>query len=217
MARSDGLNFSQAVSLIERVCDAAGSRNILSEARKDLQRAGVIKAVRNRNDGPIFDWLIRQVSYQGISDAAADTYIAAHGTASGEVIERSLSWLRPECDLLQSSFWDFKGCNYRKTASTCSRPSHLRNCPVAKLDLRRGDLSQAAFSLHLFMRDVAGRDFVRWVDDRLDQTSAAGLDGARALIEPMSQVHGLRARPRSMRLGIRCLLIPTCCHRPRQC
>ncbi len=201
MARSDGLNFSQAVSLIERVCDSAGSRNIVSEARRDLKRAGVIKAVRDRNDSPIFDWLIRQVSYQGISDAAADTYMALHGAASSEGIERSLDRPRPECDLLQSSFWDFTGCNYKKSASACSRPRHLRNCPVPKLDLRRGDLSQAAFSLHLFMRDIAGGDFVRWVDERLDRTSAAGLDGARALIEPMSQVHGLSSKVLSMTLA----------------
>lgn len=159
------------------------------------------KAVRERNDGPIFDWLIRQVSYQGISDTAADTYTAGHGAASRELIEQSLKWPAPECDLLQSGFPGFKGCNYRKTANTCSRPRHLRNCPVPKLDLRRGDLSQAAFSLHLFMRDVAEGDFVRWVDDRIEQTSAAGLDGAKALIEPMRQVHGLSSKVLSMTLA----------------
>ena len=200
MARSNGLNFKQATALIGTVCEVAGSRNIIQEARSELRQAGVIQAVREHDDRVIFNWLMQAVSYQGIADSVATSYMESHGTASAGWIEEILEWPPPRCDKLHS-FWKFKGCGYRKTEQTCRVPKLLKTCPVPKLDLRNGSLSQAAFSLHLFMRDVAGGDFVQWIDQRLNQTSTAGRTHGASLIEPLSQVHGLSSKVLNMSLA----------------
>jgi len=200
MPKAVGLNFKQATSLIATVCEVAGSRNIIDEARSELRQAGVIKAVRDHNDHVIFNWLMQAVSYQGIADAVAASFMASHGTASAGWIEDILEWPPPRCEKLHS-FWKFKGCGYRKTEQTCGVPRLLKTCPVPKLDLRNGSLSQAAFSLYLFMRDVAGGDFVRWIDQQLNQTSTAGRTHGTSLIEPLSQVHGLSSKVLNMSLA----------------
>jgi hypothetical protein len=188
MPKSVGLNFRQATSLIEIVCDVAGSRTLVDESRAGLKQAGVIRAVRTHDDGPIFDWLMEAVSYQGIADAVAAGYMETHGTASADHIAASLEW-PPPCDKLHS-YWKFQGCGYRKNERTCNRQPLLKRCPLPRLDLRNGSLNQAAYGLYLFMRDVCGGDFVSWVDQRLDQTGTAGRTSAAALIEPLSHVCG---------------------------
>jgi hypothetical protein len=73
--------------------------------------------------------------------------------------------------------------------------------PPIPLDLRNGSLNQAAYGLYLFMRNICGGDFVNWIDQRLDQTSTEGRNGATALIEPLSHVHGLSSKVLSMALS----------------
>jgi hypothetical protein len=192
------VNFKQAVSLVEMVCEVAGSRDIINDARRNLRQAGVLKAVQEHDDRAIFDWLMEAVSYQGISDAAAASYMEVHGTASA--LDMAAGLQAPPC-LKLTSYWSFNGCGYRKAKRTCSRPSLLDKCPLPQLDLRNGSLNQAAYSLYLFMRDVAGDDFVNWIDERLNRTSTAGRDGATALIEPLSQIHGLSWKTLSMSLA----------------
>jgi hypothetical protein len=70
-------------------------------------------------------------------------------------------------------------------------------------DLRNGRLNQAAYSLFLFLRDIAGGDIVGWVDQRLDDANrAAGADRVtrlkHAVIEPLSHVHGVSNKVLSM-------------------
>ena len=46
-------------------------------------------------------------------------------------------------------------------------PGHFDVCALPRHPLRNGHLNQMAYSLFLFMRDVADDDFVGWIDGRL--------------------------------------------------
>jgi integrase len=50
---------------------------------------------------------------------------------------------------------------------------HQPECPLPHYDLRNGRLNQTAYSLFLFMRDLAGNDIVGWIDDRLASVKPA--------------------------------------------
>jgi hypothetical protein len=199
MPKSVGLTLNQAISLVKIVCDVAGSRDLIEDARTELRQAGVVKAVRQHDDEVIFNWLMEAASYQGISDSVAAGYMEAHGTASAFEIGTSLESSQP-CGKLRS-YWNFRSCGYRKSNQTCKQQALFRTCPVPRLDLRNGSLNQAAYSLFLFMRDVACRDFVAWIDERLNRTCRSGRDRATALIEPLSHIHGLQAKVLSMSLA----------------
>jgi hypothetical protein len=63
-------------------------------------------------------------------------------------------------------------------------------CPLPRHDLRNGRLNQTAYSLFLFMRDIAGGDIVGWIDQRLeavDLTRAPDRPASlrQALLEPL--------------------------------
>jgi hypothetical protein len=225
--KAPGLNFRQATALIKTVCDVAGSDDFIEEARAGLAQAGVLRAVRTNNDAVLFDWLMEAVSYQGVSDAVAAGYMEAHGVASADQIAQDLD-AHPACAKLEA-YWQFDGCGYRKTRGTCNRPDLIGDCPLPRLDLRNGSLNQAAYSLYLFMRDVACGDFVAWIDRRLAQAEADGCTGGDAVIEPLSYVHGLSFKVLSMSLsalllagdprrvawkaaGARMIAIDTLCH-----
>lgn len=199
MPKSPGLNFSQATALIKTLCDVAGSSDFIGETRTGLAQAGVLTAVKNHTDATLFNWLMEAVSYQGVSDAVAAGYMAQHGTASADDIASDLD-ARPVCEKL-NSYWLFNGCGYRKTRGSCNRPQLIGDCPLPRLDLRNGSLNQAAYSLYLFMRDVAGGDFVARIDRRLAQAEAEGISGADAVIAPLSYVHGLSSKVLSMALS----------------
>jgi len=113
------------------------------------------------------------VSYQSVSDAVAAGYMEMHGTASADDIGRDLD-AHPACDKLET-YWQFENCGYKKSRGSCNRPELISSCPLPRLDLLNGSLNQAAFSLYLFMRDVAGGDFVAWIDQRLAQAEAVGM------------------------------------------
>jgi hypothetical protein len=91
MPKSPGLNFRQATTLIANVCEIAGHRDLIGEARKALGQAGILKAVREHNQAVLFDWLIWSLSYQGVSDAVASGYMEVHGSASAEYIAQGLA------------------------------------------------------------------------------------------------------------------------------
>jgi hypothetical protein len=60
--------LNHAVRLIHAVCGLAGSPSLLDEIRADLRAEKVRVAMRNRDTGPVFDWLMAGLSYQGISN-----------------------------------------------------------------------------------------------------------------------------------------------------
>jgi hypothetical protein len=117
----------------------------------------------------VFQWLATALSYQGISDAVARTYMeeherprwrnVAHGVKSGT------------CPLLRS-YWHFHGCGYRKGAQVCARPNLIDSCPLPRHEFHNGNLNQLVYSLFLFIRDIADGDIVAWIDTRLGEADA---------------------------------------------
>ena len=110
------------------------------------------------------------LSYQGVSDAIAWTYMDHHGTVSFADVAAGLAE-RPSCPKLKSH-WHFEGCGYAKQAFGCHEPDHLEACPLPRHDLRNGRLNQTTYSLFLFLRDVCDDDLVGWIDARLQAADA---------------------------------------------
>ena len=89
-----------ARSIVRRVCDIAGQVTWIDDLRYAAIDISLVAAVANRDTAAIFDWLIRELSHQGISDAVADGYMDRHGNVTWAEIEASLS-TNPRCDKLQ--------------------------------------------------------------------------------------------------------------------
>jgi hypothetical protein len=64
-------------------------------------------------------------------------------------------------------------CRYHKGPDACSEPGHIDACPLPRHPLRNGRLNQMAYSLFLFMRDVADDDFVGWIETQRNATRGA--------------------------------------------
>jgi hypothetical protein len=194
IAEKDRSIVDQATQLILRVCHLAGSPSLVDDARESLEAEGVVSAIRDRNTAALFDWLVSALSYQGISDQVAADYMDRHGKATWHVIESDLR-RRPSCPKLRS-YWHFHDCRYNKTRYACAEPDHLANCPLPNHWLRNGRLNQTAYSLYLFIRDIAGDDLVGWVDRRLttiaNQYKPNRLARMRAgLVDPLKEVYGV--------------------------
>ena len=159
------VNVAYAVQVVHATCCLAGSASYLDDVRADLRRRGIIRAIGDRDTPALFDWLIENLSFQGISDAVASGYMAQHGTVRWSDIAGGLSQT-PSCPKL-GGYWRFYDCQYRKRADTCSEPGHIDACPLPRHPLRNGRLNQMAYSLFLFMRDVADDDFAGWIDRQL--------------------------------------------------
>ena len=131
------------------------------------------------------------------------------------------------------SYWDFHACRYEKTSGTCAEPDHILTCPLPTHRLRNGHLNHIAYSLYLFIRDVADGDLVGWIDHRLDQANKSGLDllaqVRTALIEPLRNVYGVSdkvlamalsgiligaadVRPRWLEVGVHLIAVDTLVH-----
>src|SRR5262249_5827541 len=111
----------------------------------------------------------------------------------------------PYCQKLQS-YRDYEGCRYDKGSFTCAEPDHIDACPVPRPRLRNGRLNQTAYSLFLFVRDVAGGDLTGWIDSQLGAATAsseADLEAARqeALIGPLRGVFGVSDKVLTMALS----------------
>jgi hypothetical protein len=204
----EGSAINHAVQLIHAVCGIAGSPTLIDEIRAELRADKVRAAIRNRDTGPVFDWLMAAVSYQGISNQVAHEYMEKHGRATWRQIKQALS-RGASCPKLKS-YWHFHDCRYDKVSCTCAEPDHIRRCSLPKHDLRNGRLNQTAYSLFLFIRDVADGDLVSWIDRQLqDANDPPGPDRlARmrgSLIEPLREVYGLSDKVLTMALS--CILL----------
>jgi hypothetical protein len=192
-----------AVLLVRRVCQVAADPDFLDDAVVNLAATGVIDAVQRHDDAVLFDWLIQALSYQGVSNAIATKYMDEHGCVTAADLERSLRRPAP-CPKL-ASYWQFHRCGYRKWAGRCSMPADYRRCPLPRHDLRNGRLNQTAYSLYLFMRDVADNDLVSWLDRRLAAADGPSRDRparlAAAVVEPVAHVHGVSYKVVSMSLA----------------
>jgi hypothetical protein len=197
--------FRHATVLVRDVCEIAGLPSLVEGARAELADAGVLEAIQRHDNAVLFDWLIDAMSYQGVSNAAAYTYMQEHGRVYHHQIQSALGQ-RAACSKLKS-WWHFEHCGYRKTARTCNRPELLGSCPLPSHDLRNGSLNQAAYGLALFIRDIAEGDLVRWIDRCVEQADGPGV-GARgkrmaaSVIEPLRHVHGLSDKVLSMSLSM---------------
>jgi hypothetical protein len=200
-----------ALHTIAAVCDAAVDAHYVEHARLDLEDAGILAALPANDTAPLFNWLAVLISFQGISDEVALSYIQRHGSARHQEIAANLL-ARPPCQKL-SSYWQFHECGYHKGSRTCSQPEHIHFCPLPTHRLRNGRLNQTAYSLFLFIRDVAGGDLIGWIDSRLgrheisrsDCTNLRSVaeDGAlmarrEALLEPLSHVYGVSRKVLNM-------------------
>ena len=116
--------------------------------------------------------------YQGVSDAAAGSFSETHGTATWSDLSSVLS--QPCGCAKLSSYWAFSDCGFRKTAWTCAEPDLIDTCPLPIHPFRNGRLSQNAYSLFLFIRDICDGDLVAWIDARLAAADNGGPDRAQA-------------------------------------
>jgi hypothetical protein len=131
------------------------------------------------------------LSHQGISDRVARDYMDVHGC---------IRWREIDCAscLKLQNYWHFYGCLYHKMSGTCAEPDHIAECPLPTHVLRNGRLNQTAYSLYLFIRDIADNDLVGWIDAQLS-TAAEPIDTDRlgrmrnALIDPLRHVVVRRA------------------------
>jgi hypothetical protein len=193
----------------------AGSTSFLDDIDMEAREAGLDQAVALGRTSPIFDWLLTTFSFQGISDRVARDYMVKHGKASWAEMEASLR-ATPSCRKLRG-YWAYEGCRYDKGSATCSEPDHIENCPVPRPRLRNGRLNQTAYSLHLFVRDMAGSNLIGWIDSQLEGAAGpagANLEAARqeALIGPLRNVYGISDKVLTMALSG--LLIGVRSHRP---
>jgi hypothetical protein len=193
-----------AVSLVQTVCCLAGNPAYLEDLRSDLQAEGIPNAITNHDTPRLFNWLITALSYQGIAHRIAEDFIAQHGNVQWLEIEEGLA-RSPSCPKLEG-YWTFHGCRYQKGSATCAEPDHIAGCPLPDHPLRNGNLNQAAYSLFLFIRDVAGGDVVAWMDDQLSAMNladaATDLPASRdALITPLRNVYGVSDKVLAMALS----------------
>jgi hypothetical protein len=182
-----------AVELIHAVCCLAGSASYLDDGRANLHDRRVIRAISDHDTPALFDWLVEVLSFQGISDAVASGYIAQHGNVRWAEIADGLS-RTPLCPKL-AGYWRFYDCRYHKGSGTCAEPSHIDGCPLPHHPLRNGRLNQMAYSLFLFIRDVADNDLVGWIDQQLGTGESQSFNRFAALREaiigPLRNVYGV--------------------------
>jgi hypothetical protein len=189
-----------AVRVIHQVCCFAGSFDLLDE----FYDRSLCAAVDRHDSAALFDRLIHDFSFQGISDEIAINYMRRHGQATWHSVRKNLA-KRPTCPKLKS-YWHFHACRYEKTNGACAEPEHIAACPLPTHRLRNGHLNQIADSLYLFIRDVADGDLVGWIDQRLDQANESDapdpLSQARAaLIDPLRNVYGVSDKVLAMALS----------------
>ncbi len=196
--------FDYAVGLIHHVCCLAGAFDLLEEFRDQ----SLCAAIERHDTGALYDRLMYDFSFQGISDEIAANYMAKHGHATWASVQKNLD-RQLNCPKLQT-YWHFHDCRYEKTSGTCAEPDHIATCPLPTHRLRNGHLNQMAYSLHMFIRDVAGGDLVGWIDDRLEEAqcksdAARATRGRECLIEPLRNVYGVSDK--ILALGLSDILI----------
>jgi hypothetical protein len=192
--------------LVESVCGYAGSLSFLDDVREAAKRSGITRAVSNRDTPAIFDWLVTAFSFQGVSDQVARSYLNKHGGVTWHEITSGLAVKSP-CPLT-ASYWHFDGCRYDKGSVTCSHPDLIDSCSLARHPLRNGRLNQMAYSLYLFIRDIAKNDIVGWIDQRLaaaetEIVKLGLLSRARteSIIGPLRNIYGVSDKILTMALS----------------
>jgi hypothetical protein len=192
--------------VIRSVCWLAGSPRLLDDQIKGSK----LRTAIARSDTPaLFDWLMEVCSYQGISDQAAESYMTKHGNVTWAAIQHSLAH-EPRCSKL-NSFWQFSRCGYDKGRQTCSAPALFEACPLPTHDLRNGRLNQTAYSLFLFIRDIAAGNLVDWIDAQIVSSEANEQNVAapqQRLISRLRGIFGVSDKVLSMALATMLMAAP---------
>jgi hypothetical protein len=199
--------IDHAVRVVHSVCCLAGAASLIDDVRADLRADGISAAIRRHDTATLFDWLTAALSYQGISDQVAAEYMEQYGSATWADIDAKVAG-SPTCPKLQS-YWHFYDCRYDKISRTCSEPDHIDACPLPSHQLRNGRLNQMAYSLFLFIRDIADGDLVGWIDRQLqaadDPASPNRLAQLReAMIGPLREVYGVSDKVLTMSCHASC-------------
>jgi hypothetical protein len=203
--------IDHAVRVVHSVCCLAGAASLIDDIRADLRAERIPTAIRRHDTATLFDWLISALSYQGISDQVASEYMERHGRPRSADIDAKVA-AGPTCPKLKS-YWHFHGCRYDKISGTCSGPDHIDTCPLPSQQLRNGRLNQLAYSLFLFIRDIANGDLIGWIDRRFqgadDPANSDRLARLReALIGPLREVYGVSDKVLTMTLSSILLAAP---------
>ena len=93
--------LDHAIHLIHRVCCLAGSFDLI----EDFHDQALCAAVDRHDSAVLFDRLMHDFSFQGISDQIALNYMARHGQATWHAVKRNLTG-RPPCQKLKT-YWAF--------------------------------------------------------------------------------------------------------------
>jgi hypothetical protein len=194
---------ARAMRFMEALCCISGSSSFVDDIRSDRRPKGLHQAVLREDTPAIFDWMMESVSFQGISNQVAANYLHQHGNVTWLETEGALA-RRPSCPRL-TSYWTYDGCRYDKTSVCCSEPEHLEACPVPRHPLRNGRLNQTAYSLYLFMRDIAQSDFPGWIDRAISSAKTKGSGSSQdlqdALVIPMRHIFGVSDKVLTMTLS----------------
>ena len=192
-----------AVKLIDAVCCLSASGTYLPDLWNGKDGRRLRAAIKRRDTPKVFDWMMDSFSYQGVSNRAAQSFINDNGNVTWKQVAAALPEA-PPCPRL-ASYWTFHGCRYEKAALCCAEPQQLDNCAVPIPKLRNGKLNQTAFSLYLFIRDVAGGDLVRWIDHILSRGdyNANDLPASKgdALVGTMRHIYGVSDKVLTMTLS----------------
>jgi hypothetical protein len=191
-------DLDYAVQLVHAICCLAGSASYLDDVRADLRDCGIVRAVRDNDTPALFDWLV-VLSFQGISDSVAAGYMAQHGNVRWADVADAYHEPRRARSL--------PGIGGSMIAGTTKDPTrgHIDGCSLPRHPLRNGRLNQMAYSLFLFMRDVADNDFVGWIDSQLGIVNSQSSDRLaalrEALIGPLRNVYGVSDKVLAMALS----------------
>jgi hypothetical protein len=197
--------LEHAVTVVTQVCQLAGSASCIRDLRTGLRAEGIVRAVERHDTPVLFNWLMSMISYQGIADRVAAGFIRDHGNVTWEAISGALA-AAPACPKL-AGYWTFSECYYHKGLQTCAQPAHFAQCLLPRQHLRNGRLNQTAYSLFLFLRDIADNDLVSWIDRHLGEASGA-LPAHRssamrdALVAPLRGVYGVSDKVLTMILSL---------------
>jgi hypothetical protein len=75
-------DLAYAVQMAHATCCLAGSASYLADIREDLGAHGIVRAVRDHDTPALFDWLIKTLSFQGISRISTTKAFIASALAS---------------------------------------------------------------------------------------------------------------------------------------
>lgn len=162
----------------------------------------LLDCIENNNTAKIFNHFMKAVSYQGMRDKSAETYINEHGLITYEQIKKDLENNNSKCSKLKD-FNSFNyNCGYEKNKKTCKNKAFFDQCSLPKHDLRNGRLNQTAYSFFLFIRDVCGNSIVDYIDRIInDNTSKDDSQIRDIFIRNFAQIYGIKEKVVSMILA----------------